>query len=98
MEVADAAVVAMEPSLLLPQSCIPLAPQCRLMMYPRSARAPCPAAVRDSLWAAAILYVVRLAGVWLGCWLGAGAGGTPPVVGQRLWMGMITQVRFKVWD
>lgn len=98
MEVADAAVVAMEPSLLLPQSCIPLAPQCRLMMYPRSARAPCPAAVRDSLWAAAILYVVRLAGVWLGCWLGAGAGGTPPDVGQRLWMGMITQVRFKVWD
>lgn len=48
-------------------------------------------AVRDSLWAAAILYVVRLAGVWLGCWLGAGAGGTPPDVGQRLWMGMITQ-------
>lgn len=90
------AVVATEPSLLLPQSCIPLAPQCRPLTLNHSARTPCPAAVRDSLWAAAILYVVRLAGVWLGCWLGAGAGGTPPDVGQRLWMGMITQVHLEV--
>ncbi|KAL4419768.1 hypothetical protein ABPG75_006866 [Micractinium tetrahymenae] len=48
-------------------------------------------AVRDSLWAALILYVVRLAGVWLGCWVGAEAGGTPLDVSRRLWMGMVTQ-------
>lgn len=47
--------------------------------------------MRDSLWAAGILYVVRLGGVWVGCWLGAEAGGTPHDVARRLWMGMITQ-------
>ena len=50
-----------------------------------------PTAVRDSLWAAAILYAVRLAGVWLGCWLGGGAGGTSHDVGRRMWMAMVTQ-------
>lgn len=52
---------------------------------------PC-AAVRDGLWVAALLFLVRLAGVWVGCWLGAGAGGTPPGTAKRLWMGMVTQV------
>ena len=54
--------------------------------------APRPAAVRDGLWVAALLYLVRLAGVWAGCSLGAGAGGTPHDVAKRLWMGMVTQV------
>ncbi|PSC70125.1 monovalent Cation:Proton antiporter-1 family [Micractinium conductrix] len=48
-------------------------------------------AVRDSLWAAAILYAVRLAGVWLGCWAGGQAGGAQPEVARRMWMGMVTQ-------
>ncbi|KAL4856974.1 hypothetical protein ACK3TF_002671 [Chlorella vulgaris] len=49
------------------------------------------AAVRDTLWAAAIIYFVRLGGIWLGCWLGAGAGGTSAETSQHLWMGMVTQ-------
>lgn len=72
---------------------IPVTRQCRVCMglnRPAPPRSTC-AAVRDSLWAALILYVVRLAGVWLGCWVGAEAGGTPPDVARRLWMGMVTQ-------
>ena len=49
------------------------------------------AAVRESAWAAAIVYAARLAGVWAGCWLGAEASGTSPEVGRCLWMGMVTQ-------
>ena len=48
--------------------------------------------MRDTLWAAVILYVVRLAAVWVGCWLGAEVSATPHDTSQRLWMGMITQV------
>lgn len=48
-------------------------------------------AVRDNLWAAAVMFGVRLGAVWVGCWLGAQAGGTPQEVAQNLWMGMVTQ-------
>ena len=51
------------------------------------------AAVRDSLWAAALLYLVRLAGIWLGCAGGAVLGATPEPIGGRVWMGMVTQAR-----
>ncbi len=44
-----------------------------------------------TVWAALIIYTVRLAGIWLGCWVGAEVGGTPPDVSRRLWMGMVTQ-------
>lgn len=102
---ADAAASAAVAATVQPPSLLPLPPVPRprvpsgcasVVAKPLTSPPPCPAAVRDSLWAAAILYVVRLAGIWLGCWLGAGAGGTPPDVGQRLWMGMITQVCWMV--
>ncbi|GAB4816047.1 hypothetical protein N2152v2_003093 [Parachlorella kessleri] len=49
------------------------------------------AAVRDTLWVALLLYLVRLAGIWVGCYSGAALGGAPEVVGSRVWMGMVTQ-------
>jgi hypothetical protein len=48
--------------------------------------------VRDTLWAALLLYLARLAGIWLGCYGGAALGGTPEGIGDRVWMGMVTQV------
>lgn len=53
---------------------------------------PTQAAVRDTLWAAALLYLVRLAGIWLGCNGGAILGAAPEAIGGKVWMGMVTQV------
>lgn len=51
------------------------------------------AAMRSAAWVALLLWLARLAGIWLGCVSGAAAaGGVDPEVRQRLWMGMVTQV------
>lgn len=45
-----------------------------------------------TLWAAAILFAVRVVAVFMGSWMGAFVGGTPPELRRKIWQGMITQV------
>ena len=46
-----------------------------------------------TLWAAIIIWLVRLAAIFLGSWLGAYMGGSTVEHRRRIWQGMITQVR-----
>ncbi len=45
-----------------------------------------------TLWAAVIVWAVRLGAVYLGSWAGARAAGTPPEHRRKVWQGMVTQV------
>ena len=45
-----------------------------------------------TLWAAMIIWAVRLVAIWLGSWLGAYLGGSSVEHRRRIWQGMITQV------
>ena len=49
-------------------------------------------ALLDGLWAAAILFVIRVGAVYCGSWGGCKLGDTLAEHRQHLWMGMITQV------
>ncbi len=49
--------------------------------------------VAATLWAAVILWSVRVAGVYIGSWAGARAAGAPKEHRWRVWQGMITQAR-----
>lgn len=51
-----------------------------------------------TLWAAAIVFVVRLAAIFMGSWLGAFIGGTPAEHRRKIWQGMVTQVRKVSFD
>ena len=44
-----------------------------------------------TLWVALILWLVRVAAIYGGSWLGSWLGGTPPEYRLRIWQGMITQ-------
>ena len=46
----------------------------------------------SSLAVAAVLFLVRLAAVWCGCWAGCTLSVSPAEHRQHLWKGMITQV------
>ena len=46
-----------------------------------------------TLWVALILWLVRVAAIYGGSWLGSWLGGTPPEYRLRIWQGMITQVQ-----
>jgi hypothetical protein len=50
-------------------------------------------ALLDGLWAAAILFAVRMAAVYCGSWTGCKLGDTSTEHRQHLWMGMVTQAR-----
>ena len=50
-----------------------------------------------TLWAAIIIWLVRLAAIFLGSWLGAYMGGSTVEHRRRIWQGMITQVRLATW-
>ena len=45
-----------------------------------------------TLWAAMIVWLVRLVAIFLGSWLGAYMGGSTVDHRRRIWQGMITQV------
>ena len=47
-----------------------------------------------TLWAAVIVWAVRIGAVYLGSWAGAHAAGAPPEHARKVWQGMITQVLF----
>ena len=50
-------------------------------------------ALMATIWVGVIVWVVRLAAVYCGSWIGAWLGGTPPDLRRKVWQGMITQVR-----
>ena len=50
-----------------------------------------------TLWVALIVWLVRVAAIYGGSWLGSWLGGTPPEFRLRIWQGMITQVLHTTW-
>jgi hypothetical protein len=49
-------------------------------------------ALVQTLWLAALLFLVRVAAVWLGSFIGCWASDTPTEHGTRMWQTMLTQV------
>jgi hypothetical protein len=50
-------------------------------------------ALARTLGAAALVWAVRIGAIYVGSWLGAWLGGTPPEHRRKVWYGMVTQAR-----
>ena len=70
----------------------PPCPSAPAALKPAEAGCGCQAPLLGTLWAAMIVWLVRLVAIFLGSWLGAYMGGSTVDHRRRIWQGMVTQV------